>query len=552
MQNPEIIARYDANVAQRKTIDQTWQMINDYVMPFRSEFFKDQGSEHSVEWRGNRTVYDSTAVMACQTLAASLHGSLTSPSTMWFSIKFREEELNSNIDAKKWLEDAGKAVYQALQDSNFNIEINETYVDLAGYGSSVTVEEYEVKDNSVELSFQSVPIEECQFEEDHQSQVETVYRHLRWTATQIVSKFGREGCPKAIVEQAENSGGIDTRHDVIFCIYKRKDKADNGGTLAPKERPIGRKYILKASGETLGEEGGYYEMPAFISRWRKAAGSKWGYSQAMLALPDILTLNQLIELTLKSAEKVIDPAILVTERGLLSDVDLGPGGMTVVRTLDDMKPFESRANFSAGELQRQRLVESIRSVFHVDQLELKESPNMTATEVQVRYEMMQRLLGPTLGRLQTDLLNPIVNRTFKILLREGMLPPMPEIIAKTGGTTEIDYVGALSRAQKADMATSVERWLGDIGSMAEMNAEILDNPDFDGIAKGLAAMYAVPASMQKSKDAIAQTREQRQQQQQQAAEAEQQKAEGEAMKAQGEGEAALQGQQLQQNRGEAV
>ncbi len=539
MKNTDIIARYDANVSQRQTINQTWQMINDYVMPFRSEFFKNQGSEHEVEWRDNRKVFDSTAIMANQTLAASLHGSLTSPSIMWFSIKFREEELNQDNEAKKWLEDASKAVYQALQDSNFNLEINETYVDLAGYGSSVITEEYEVVNNKVELSFQSVPIEECYFEEDHKSEVNTLYRHLRWTSVQLVSKFGKEGVPKAIFDESEDAAGIDTRHDVVFCIYKRANKEDKEGVLAPKERPVGFKYILHSSAELLGDEGGYYEMPSFVPRWRKASGSKWGYSQAMLALPDILTLNEVVEMTLVAAGKAIDPAMKVTERGLLSDVDVDRGGLTVVRTMEDMQPFEGGARFDVSELQKSALIESIRSIFHVDQLELKQSPNMTATEVQVRYEMMQRLLGPTLGRLQTDLLNPIINRTFRILLREGQLAELPAALAEQGGTTEIDYVGALSRAQKADMNTSVERWVGNIANLSQIEPEVLDNVDFDGIARGTAANGAIPASMQRGKAEVEALRKQRKEQQAKEQEVMMQQAQGDAMKAQGDGQAAL-------------
>lgn len=537
MKNLEIKQRYEALKSQRKTIEQTWQMINDFMMPFRSEFFSEIRSEHSVEWRENRFIYDSTAVMALQTLASSLHGSLTSPSINWFNIKFREEELNDNMETRVWLEESSKIVYQALQDSNFNVEVNEAYIDLVGYGTAFPVEEFEVIDGRVELRFQTVPVEQAYFEEDFNDQVETFYRLLRLTAVQIVSKFG-DNVPDKIKKMVESLESIDSKHDVIFCIFKRKGKPE-AGVLAGTERPVGFKYIMAESGDLLGEEGGYYEMPVFAPRWRKATGSKYGYSPAFIALPDVLTLNTLVELILKANGKVVDPAVLVTERGLLSDVDLESGGLTVLRTLDDMKPYESGARFDVSNLAKNDLRESIKSIFYTDQLELRQSANMTATEVQVRYEMMQRLLGPTLGRLQTDFLNPLINRTFKILLREGMLPEMPEILLESGGTTEIDYVGPLSRAQKSDVATSVERWIGNLINMAEAEPEVLDIPNFDGIAKGLADMYAVPASMRSSKEQIATKREERKQQQAQMAQAQQAQMEGDAMKAQGEGQAAI-------------
>ena len=148
-----------------------------------------------------------------------------------------------------------------------------------------------------------------------------------------------------------------------------------------------------------------------------------GNSPAMIALPDIMTLNQLVELIIRSSEKVVDPATLVTERGLISDLDLTPGGMTVVRDIEgSVKPYESRARFDVSELQREKLKDSVNRAFYVDQLQLKDSPAMTATEVQVRYELMQRLLGPTLGRLMSDFLDPLLSRTFSIMYRNGALP----------------------------------------------------------------------------------------------------------------------------------
>ena len=44
---PEVIGqRYEALTSQRKTIEQTWQWIERYVVPFRGKFFRPQTSEH--------------------------------------------------------------------------------------------------------------------------------------------------------------------------------------------------------------------------------------------------------------------------------------------------------------------------------------------------------------------------------------------------------------------------------------------------------------------------------------------------------------------------
>lgn len=514
MDAADIVKRFDTLVSLRKTVEDVWDVINKLVVPFRGDFFRDISSEHAVTWRDNREIFDSTAVDAAGTLAASIHGSLTSPAIRWFELAFRSEALNDDKESRQWLEEAAHKCFLALQDSNFNLEANETYIDLVSYGTSMIIEEVEEKNGKFQkLNFQSVPVEETWFEQDHTGQANRSYRRYMWTADQIATKFGKEALPEAMQKMVGNPQSMDKKFKVVLCIYPREDKkdADVSKVLAPKERPWGMKHVLHKDSFELGEEGGYYENPAFIPRWRKTSKSMWGHGPAMIALPDILTINQLVELILKSTEKVVDPPTKVTERGLLSDLDLEPAGMTVVRTMDSMMPYESGARFDVSQLQREQLKQSIRSIFYVDQLELKESPAMTATEVQTRYELMQRLLGPTLGRLQSDYLDPLVQRTFNILYRAGQFGELPATIAEeNNGELDIIYTGPLVRAQRADIAQGVSRWVASLAELGELIPEVLDIPNWDQIGKELGSLEGVPAKLMNSDAEIKKTRKDRQ------------------------------------------
>lgn len=499
--------------SERTNIESVWDLIEQFVVPFRGSFYNDEKNENSVDWR-ERDVFDSTAIMANQTLASSIHGSLTSPSFRWFDLRFRTDEYNTKQEFKEWLEECAKRVYYALQDSNFNLEANELYTDLASIGTSIVVEELEGDEMGKEqqLVFSTIPPKECFFEEDHHGKICYFYRKLSWTPVQIKEKFG-DKTPSDIMEMVTKPDKASTKLDIIFCIYKRLGpKLDTSKILALDARPYGFKYILAKTCEQLGDTGGYYDMPAFVPRWRRSSSSKFGHSPAMIALPDILTVNQLVELTLRSLEKVVDPATLVTERGLLSDLDLQAGGLTVLRSLDDMKTHESRARFDVANLHHDKLRASIRSAFYVDQLELKESPAMTATEVQVRYELMQRLLGPTLGRLQSDFLSPMIERTFMILYRSGKLPQIPEGLDATD--LDIQYTGPLTSAQKVDQAAKVERWLNNMARIAEIRPDVLDIVDVDAVARDLADVLSVPAKYVRDETKVTTARKQRQHQEQ--------------------------------------
>ena len=178
--------------------------------------------------------------------------------------------------------------------------------------------------------------------------------------------------------------------------------------------------------------------------------------------------------------------------------------------------------------------------FYVDQLQLKDSPAMTATEVQVRYELMQRLLGPTLGRLMSDFLDPLLSRTFNIMYRNGALPERPEVL-NNESDLDIQYVGPLARAQKSDVAASTERWLGMVAQMAEIKPEVLEFPDWELIVRDHANVLNVPAKYMKSASKIAADRKKQQQAQSQMMALEQAKMAGEAGESLGKAAQSLKG-----------
>jgi hypothetical protein len=150
---------------------------------------------------------------------------------------------------------------------------------------------------------------------------------------------------------------------------------------------------------------------------------------------------------------------------------------------------------------------------------------MTATEVQVRYELMQRLLGPTLGRFQSEFLNPLIERSFGIMLRAGALRQPPEIIQET--KMDIEYVGPLARSQRMEEANAIDRLYQLAMNIAQIDPAIMDNINHDEAIRMRAKLLGVPNSVLNGKDDVEEKREAQQAAaaQQQAAMAQQQQAE---------------------------
>ena len=207
-----------------------------------------------------------------------------------------------------------------------------------------------------------------------------------------------------------------------------------------------------------------------------------------------------------------------------------PAGITVVRNDGAIKPLQIGSNWQITDMKETQLRTAIRQAYYSDQLQLQEGPQMTATEVQVRYELMQRLLGPTLGRFQSEFLNPLIERTFGIMLRAGALMPEPDIIK--GQQIDVEYVGPLARSQRMEESVAIERLYGLAMNVVQVDPTIMDNINHDEAIRLRATLLGVPKTILRGRDEVEELREQRAEQQQAMAQAQEQQAAGDAMQSQ--------------------
>lgn len=512
--------------------------LEKYVVPYRGRMFQKDSGEGSVEW-DKYDHYDDTAVTAASILAASIHGAVL-PNLQWFGMRFKESELQDNNDLSDWLDDSAKRVYEAIDSSNFALEADELIIDMTGFGHGFMVREAGGTDEA-KLGFSMVPLKEALFQEGDKGIPQYFFRKLSWAAAKIVAKFGYDNVPKKVQETYDNATSTDTKLDLVFAVFPRKDKedADVALPLAPLERPWGHVYFMHEDGAIVGEEGGYYEMPVYSVPWRKVSGSQWGHGPGHTCLGDIKQLNQHRLMRTRAVEKAIDPANITTERGLMSNLDLGPRGLTVLRDIDALKPYEGRANFSVSTEEIMMYRSSIQQAFMIDRLELKDSPAMTATEAQIRYELMNRLLGPTMGRIKVDWLNRVVEDVFKTEMRAGRLKEMPEALNDVDFEIVIEFIGALATAQKAQQANDIIQWATEVGNLSQLYPDMKFVVNDDELGRVLARLRNLPEKVVNGKDEAAKQKKAAAKVEAQRQLLEEAQMEGAAMKAQGEGKQAM-------------
>ena len=240
----------------------------------------------------------------------------------------------------------------------------------------------------------------------------------------------------------------------------------------------------------------------------------------MLALPAIKVLNEQKKTMLTQGHRAVAPVLLSHDDGILDSFSMkpgamNPGGVTAEgRQLVHALPV---GNLAAGQelmdMERQVINDSfLVSLFQI----LVETPTMTATEVLERAREKGALLSPTMGRQQSELLGPMIEREVDLLMKQGLLPPMPDILIEARGEFDIEYDSPLSRSQRAEEASGWLRTLEAAIAYANTTQDlsVLDQFDSDVIYQQLAEINAVPPSWMRGQAAIAQIRQARAQQQQ--------------------------------------
>ena len=509
-----LLKRYDRLKADRHNWDQLWEELAVFLMPSKTDFItkSTRGTKRAAE------VYDSTGIHSLQILAASLHGSLTSPSTKWFGLRFREDALNEDKEAKDWLEKCSKGMFQEFGKSNFSTEVAEAYQDMVGFGTAALQFDVKTKEANFDgFNFRACHLAEVVVAESVEGRIDTVFRKLTLSARQAHQKFG-DDCGEKSMKALETDP--DKEFDYIQAVFPRELKGEAAMVAPPSQRPWAC-YFISVDDKKICKESGYYELPFMVPRWSKTTGDIYGFGPGCVARPDIKTLNEARKLAMKAWEKSIDPPLKALQNGILGKIDMRPSTVTYVRDMNNLEPLVNATNWNADQLMLTDVRASVRRIFFSDQLELNDGPQMTATEVQVRYELMQRLLGPTLGRLQSEFLNPIVERAFYSMLRGNALPEMPDVLQSQGSDLDIEYVGPLARSQKMEEVTSIQRAVDGIMQLAQVNPEVLDIVNVDKAARTISDRLGAPADMLLGDEQVNELRQARQQQQQAQAEMEQ-------------------------------
>jgi len=477
-----IVDRWQRLKLDRSVHEGVWQEIAEYLRPLRAEFLAQSRTPGA---RRDQKVFDSTPLIAADNFTGGLYSMMTNPANRWFALKLEDDDLNDDAAVRAWLYAVESRLLQSFgpQLSKFYNVVPALYADLACFGTAVFSSEETFGGDRRILDRTHALADVC-ISENAAGDVDTVYRRFSAEARNALAMFG-EALSRDALRAAERDPY--KKLDFIHCVTPAEEGAHH---------PMASIYV-EADARRIVGQGGYADMPYQVPRWMQANGEIYGRGLGESVLADVKMLNRMDRTTIRAAEKLADPPLLAGDEGVVKAARTYSGGVTY-GAIDSagnalIKPLYTGANVSVAFEMMEARRNTIRDGFYFSLLQLVGSPNMTATEWLGRQEEKLRLMGPNLGRIQSEFLSPLIRRRFGILARANQLPPAPVQIR--GCPLRVDYVSPLARAQAAGEAHAVVRLYESVIPLAGIDPSVMDNLNHDEAVQTLARGWSVPAKV---------------------------------------------------------
>lgn len=498
----ELLKRCESLKEARRPYESQWNDVQKLVRLHAKTLYSQTEGDRRYDG-----IYDATAVESLETLANGLHAYMTSPSDRWFGFEVvGGYALNDDPAVLLWLEQVADLIYDVYQNPAVSLStaLHEGYLDLGGFGHCIV---YQEEDPHCCVRFRTYPVADCWLDEDAQGMVDTLFRQVSRTGRQL-SQMGWDLPPELLTER----GQADS-YNVIHAVFPRTDR--NPVKLTGTNKPWASFWILEQFKQIL-HEGGFTEFPYHVPRWLKIAGERYGRSPAMKCLPDIKMLNRMEITTLRAGTKQVDPPLVVPDDGFLLPIQTHPGALIFKEPgAGEIQVLEAKGNLPWAEEKSEQKRGAIRRAFHVDWvMRQRKNANVeqSATEITDDREESLRMMSPMLGRLQGELLGPILERTFAVLLRKGQLPPVPQVLQ--GRRLKMAYISPAARAQDGVKAQGIGRAFTDLAPIAQLDPSVLDAVNMDVAAQELLRLRGATRRIIRTPEEIAHLRQQKAQMQQ--------------------------------------
>lgn len=504
---------------ERSSFISHWRDLGDYILPTKPRFTVSNTNKGD---RRNTKIIDSTATLAARTLRAGMMSGVTSPARPWFKLAAPDPTLHEIPGVKEWLDKVTRDMINIFLRSNLYNVLPNVYGSI---GVFATAAMYVEEDFDTVVRFAEFPIGSYCVSNDSKGKVNCFIREMQMTVRQLIEKFAvKDQSGKVIkwdnfsssVRNLYESGNLESSIDIYHTV--KKNEYYDETKLESKYKAYSSCYYEKGMSEGVFlHESGFDSFRILCPRWERSAEDSYGTDcPGMTCLGDVKALQLMHKRKAQAIEKMINPPLLAPTSLKSVATSMLPGDVTYVdenESQKGMRPLhEVNLQIQPLLLDIQDHQQRINKAFFVDlflMLSQTDRRQITAREIEERHEEKLLALGPVLEQINQDLLDPLIDITFEIMLKQERIPEPPDELK--GKNIKVEYVSIMSQAQKLVGLAGVDRFSERVGQVAQYNPSVLDKINTDQLIDVYGDMTSVPAGIIRSDEEVSQIRNKREQ-----------------------------------------
>jgi len=492
------IEKYRTAKAFREQWVSLFEECYEYALPQRESFYYEEHGQ-----RRDEKIFDETAVVGTQEFASRLQSGIVPNYARWADfVSGSEVDPQEREAVDNELDEVTEYVFEILQNSNFSQEVHESFMDLAVGTGILCVEE---GDSLNPVNFSAIPLPHVVLDTGPDDRIDHVYRERKKVKFDHIPLM----YPKSVLDPKVTSQMGSNRETTVLEVVCRD--------YSKKNQEAYLHYAICMTTETIlhyKEMSGVGSNPFICFRWSKCAGEIYGRGPLINALSSIKTTNLTIQLILENAQMSISGIYQMEDDGVINPdtINLVPGTI-IPKAMGSagLQPIQAAGRFDVAQLVLSDMRLNIKRALYNDMLGNPDRTPATATEIAERQADLSRRMGASFGRLQAELVQPVLQRVVYILKKQGRI----EIPTVNGREIKVRAVSPLAQAQANQDISVVARYLELIGNGfgPEMLQLLIDG---EQTAIYLARKFGVPESLirdEEQRRQIAQAAQQMAQQQ---------------------------------------
>ena len=478
------VARYDRARSKRDMFAGKIDEAYEFALPLRQRGYMGTTAPDTDR------LFDSTAQTAIQGLASQMLDDVWPADQTPFELRAGPgvgDDKRETVDRELSLITA--RVIDAINNSNFRSAAHEAMLDYC-IGTGVLLPEQ--GDALQPITFRAVPLTSCVLDTGPRDDFDFLAIPRKVPVGHILNLWPKARLPDDLARQAGDNPDGEVE---VLEVAERDWSARN--------REVWTMRVIWRGSEaiTLVDERmeGVGSRPFMAFSFTRAAGETMGRGPVLLALPDIRTVNKLVELLLEHADLALSGIWLADDDGVINaDTAILEPGVIIPRAPGPGRGLENVAptgNFQVGQLQLDQLRAGIREALYVNDLgDITKTPK-TATEIAQRTADRARRLSGTYGRLLSEFLFPLVARVWWLLKEQAGRSDLPPV---DGDQIKVRPLSPLTRAQAQDDVLRHVNFMQTIAGLLGPQAPMLMT-DVDKFARYLAEKMGFDPNLLRTK-----------------------------------------------------